>query len=113
MNPFSNNNTNHVDNTNGEVRVIIPKFVILYITNTEATIEAVAKISELHFLFENAIPHRTPLKPNNPMFTMLRGNEHINATTIPIPVPRRAYNADILEHTNIPTKSMMPVKIFS
>ena len=28
FNLFSNNNTNQVDNTNGEVKVIIPRFVI-------------------------------------------------------------------------------------
>lgn len=74
----------------------------------EITIDAVAKISELHFLFENAIPHRTPLKPNNPAIVILRGNEHTHATTTPIPVPRSAYNADIREHTNIPINNMMP-----
>ena len=56
----------------------------------EITIDAIAKISELHFLFENAIPHKTPLKPNNPAVIILRGNEHINATTTPIPVPSSA-----------------------
>ena len=79
----------------------------------EITIDAVAKIRELHFLFENAIPHKTPLKPNNPAVIILRGNEHTHATITPIAIPRRAYNADILELTNIPIKSMMPVMIFS
>ena len=79
----------------------------------EITIDAIAKISELHFLFENAIPQRTPLKPNNPMLIILRGNEHTHATTTPIAVPRSAYNADILEHTNIPINNMIPAKIFS
>ena len=79
----------------------------------EITIDAVAKIRALHLLFENAIPHKTPLKPNNPAVIILRGNEHTNATIIPNAVPRSAYNADIREHTIIPINNMMPVKIFS
>jgi hypothetical protein len=83
------------------------------VVKTETIPDTVTKITEFQFLFENAIPHKTALKPNMPMFIMFRGNENTKGTTTPIEDPRSAENVDILELTNIPINTMMPEIIFS